>query len=133
MTCKEFYDGLCEFMKKDYEEYSFNDDDLIKINELKDTKYKTYDWNIGYSPKGQSRFDGRFSFGTITLTFDLEGGIIKNAELFGDYFSYKNPSEIISNLNGKRFIKQEIISVLSGIENYIVGANANEIVDKLFS
>ncbi len=132
MSAKEFYDGLCTFMKKDYEEYSFSQEDLSKINELKENKYQTYEWNVGYSPKGNSRFDGRFDFGTITLTFDLINGIINNAEMFGDYFSNKNVSQIISKLNGKRFIKEEIALALSGIENYIAGANATEIADKLF-
>ena len=133
MTCKEFFDALCNYMKGSYKEYTFTKEDINNIDNLVKEKYSTYEWNIGYSPKGKNRFDDRFSFGTITITFDLINGIIYNAEMFGDYFSIKNVNELIVNLNGKRFIKEEVLKTISNICDYIPNANASEIVDKLFS
>lgn len=133
ISCKEFFSLLCDYMKGNYPIYSFTKEDINNIDTLAKEKYSTYEWNIGYSPKGKNRFDGRFDFGTITITFDLVDGIIQNAEIFGDYFSIKNPSELICNLNGKRFIKDEVLKTLNPISEYIKGASANEIVEKLFS
>ena len=133
MTCKEFFDALCNYMKGSYKEYTFTKEDINNIDNLVKEKYSTYEWNIGYSPKGKNRFDGRFSFGTITITFDLINGIIYNAEVFGDYFSNKNLNELISKLNGKQFIKEEVLKTISNIDEYIPNANAKEIVEKLFS
>ena len=133
ITCKEFFEKLSNHFKKDLSLYSFTEDDIIEIQKLIDSKYSTYEWNIGYSPKGRVRFDGRFNFGTLTLTFDLADGIISNAEIFGDYFANDNPQTIINNLNGKKFIKDEVEYAINNIGLYINGANAKEIVEKLFS
>ncbi len=133
MTCNEFFDALCEFMKGNYPEYVFSKEDIYNIDTLVKQKYSTYEWNIGYSPKGKNRFDGRFNFGTISITFDLIDGIIQNAEMFGDYFSSKNVNDLIVNLNGKRFIKEEVLKCLNSINDYIPNASASEIVEKLFS
>ena len=132
MNCDEFFKGLSAHLTKNLEEYSFTTDDLFKINELVKNKYDTYEWNIGKSPKGSSRIDCRFSFGTVSLTFDLVGGILQNVEIFGDFFSNESVTNFISNLNGKRFIKEEVLSCLNGIENLIAGASAQEIVDNIF-
>ncbi len=133
VSCGEFFNGLSSHLKKNYPTYSFSFSDVDNIEKLVNEKYSTYEWNIGYSPKGKNRFDGRFSFGTLSLTFDLVEGKIENAEIFGDYFSIKNPQELISKLNGKRFIKNEVIASLNGIEGYIIGANSVDIANKLFS
>lgn len=133
LTCKEFFDALSSYFKKDLKEYSFTENDIASINTLVDNKYSTYEWNIGYSPKGSVRFDGRFDFGTLTLTFDLIDGIISNIEMFGDYFANGNVNELISKLNGKKFIKEEVENTIKDINLYIKGANAKEIVEKLFS
>ncbi|MBR2376159.1 MAG: lipoate--protein ligase [Clostridia bacterium] len=133
ISCNKFFNLLVEHFKKDLPVYSFTKEDIININSLIENKYSTYEWNIGYSPKGKVRFDGRFNFGTLTLTFNLVDGIISDAEVFGDYFSTKNLQELINNLNGKKFIKNEVENALSGIELYIKDASAKEIVEKLFS
>ena len=133
ISCKEFFNLLCDYMKGNYPVYSFTKEDINNIDTLAKEKYSTYEWNIGYSPKGNNRFDGRFDFGTLTITFDLVDGIIQNAEIFGDYFSTKNVNELICKLNGKRFIKEEALKTLDLIGEYIPNANAKDIVEKLFS
>ena len=131
-TISNFYEGLSKHLKKDFNSYEFTKTDIEEINKLKEEKYKSYEWNVGKSPKGSTRFDYRFSFGTVNLTFDLVGGIIENAEIFGDFFTLKTIDELISNLNGKRYCKKEIGSALCDINEYIKGATVEEIVDVLF-
>lgn len=133
ISCKQFFDLLSNHFKKDLPLYTFTEEDIKCINNLIDTKYSTYEWNIGYSPKGKVRFDGRFCFGTLTLTFNLVDGIISDAEVFGDYFTNNNLQPLIDNLNGKKFIKKEVENALNGIELYLKDASAKEIVEKLFS
>ena len=133
MSAQEFFLGLKDFMKQDAQEYAFSSLDIENINRLVDKKYSQYGWNIGYSPLGKNRFDGRFNFGTLTITFDLEGGIIKNTQFFGDYFAKKDLTCLAEKMNGKRFIYDEILSVLSAMGDYIDGANGEEITKQLFS
>lgn len=133
MNVEEFFNALCSFFSNNLEEYKFTSNDLDEINKLVKEKYSTYEWNIGYSPKGKSRFDGRFIFGTLTLTFDLVDGLIDNAEIFGDYFAKGDIKPIAENLNGKTFTETDFEEALQGIENVIDGASAREIANKIFN
>lgn len=132
MTCEHFFNQLCEHMCKSLSTYAFTPQDVNAINGLVKEKYSTYEWNVGKSPVGSNRFDARLSFGTLALTFDLKDGLINNAQLFGDFFATDGLNEFISNLNGKRFTLQDVTLALSGIENFIKGATATELVEKLF-
>lgn len=132
MSAEEFYKGLCEYFKRTCGEYVFTDDDLKIINELKNEKYSAYEWNVGKSPIGKNSFTDRFNFGTITITFDTDGGFIKNAEIFGDFFTLKDVKPLAEKLNGKRPVKEEIVKAFSDMEEYIVRADGKEVAEKMF-
>lgn len=131
ISSKDFFEGLKNYLQADFEGYNFSKQDELNINKLINEKYSTYEWNVGASLKGSNRVDIRCSFGTLTLAFDLENGLIKNAEIFGDFFG-GGATEFIKNLNGKRYLKDDLLLAFNGIENYIKGATASEIVSKLF-
>ncbi|MBO5851137.1 MAG: lipoate--protein ligase [Clostridia bacterium] len=132
ISVKEFFNGLLAYLKKGLPIYELTEQDLLKINELAKQKYSTYEWNVGASLKGENKIDIRCSFGTLSLSFDLVDGLIQNAEIYGDFFSNDSVLNFVSNLNGKRFLKQDLLLAFDGIENYIKGATKEEIVDKLF-
>lgn len=131
-SCEEFLNGLYDYFKKSYSTYEFTKEDIDEIQKLSNEKYSTYDWNIGLSPKGANKIDLKFDFGIMNLTFDLIDGIIDNAEIFGDFFSNEKIIEFSKNLNGKRFVKEDLLNAFIGIENCVKGANAQTIVDKIF-
>ena len=132
ISCEQFLNGLYNFFNKSYSSYEFSKNDVAQIENLAKTKYQTYEWNIGFSPKGTNKIDLKFDFGIINLTFDLIDGKISNAEIFGDFFSNENSINIAKKLNGKRFTKQQLLLAFSGVENYIKGATAQAIVNKIF-
>ena len=131
ISVQEFFLGLKAHFENKYKSYSFTSEDIAKINELKDKKYSTYEWNIGRSPKGQNKIDMLFTFGVISVCFDLNGGIIENAKIHGDFFASDSVECFENALNGKRFCLPEIESAFSGIESVINGANAQEIAKKM--
>ena len=65
--------------------------------------------------------------------FDLEDGLIKNAEVFGDFFSIKDIKEFNKKLENKKFDREQLLKEFNGIDEYIVGADGKEICDKLFN
>lgn len=132
-TVAEFKKGLSEYFKKTCEEYLLTESDIAAINELVEDKYSRYEWNIGRSPKGKNLFEYKFPFGILSFSFDTEDGKIQNADIYGDFFSTGDINEFASTLNGVKFTKKEVAAAFNGISNYIKGANAQEIVDKLFS
>lgn len=132
MTVQEFKDGLAKFFCQNATPYNFSDDDILKIEKLKKEKYSTYEWNIGRSPKGKIKFMEKFDFGIMEITFDVIDGKMQNAEIHGDFFTKLDLLSLSQKLNGTNFEKQSVLSALSNVNDYIVGANANDIVDKLF-
>ncbi len=128
---EEFKKGLCDFFKKGLDEYTFTEEDLLEINKLYTEKYATFAWNIGYSPKGKNRIEERFSFGTLSFIFDIVNGVIENAEISGDFFTKKDIKDFVEKLNGVAWKKETLQQALMDIEDYIVGASSEEILDKI--
>ena len=131
LSSSEFFEGLKNHLKAGFEEYKLSKSDIKNVNDLIESKYSTYEWNVGASLKGNNRVDIRCGFGTLTLAFDLENGIIKNAEIYGDFFGGDGILDFAKNLNGKRFVREDLLLAFNGIENFIKGANSEEIVSKL--
>ena len=133
ITIEEFKLGLKNKFLSCCEEYSFSEDDLKNINKLVKEKYSTYEWNIARSPKGKNTFSHKFPFGIFTLNFDLENGIISNVQIFGDFFELKPVIELSENLNGVKFVKDQVLTALKDINLYISGADGEEITKKIFN
>ncbi len=133
ITIEEFKLGLKNKFLSCCEEYSFSEDDIKNINKLVKEKYSTYEWNIARSPKGKNTFSHKFPFGIFTLNFDLENGIISNVQIFGDFFELKPVIELSENLNGVKFVKDQVLTALKDINLYILGADGEEITKKIFN
>lgn len=133
ITVYEFLNGLAQIFLKNAEPYEFAEQDIQAINKLCDEKYSTYEWNIGRSPKGKISFEDRFDFGILTITLDTKDGMIENVNVYGDFFSKKDVKGLAEKLNGVRFEKNSVRDALVNVSEYIDGANADIIVDKLFN
>lgn len=133
MTVEEFKNGLKEYFKKTCEEYVLNKNDIAEIDKLVRDKYSLYEWNIGRSPKGKNLFEYKFPFGILSFSFDTVEGKIENADISGDFFSVGDIKEFASTLDGVKFTKNDVAAAFQPISGYIKGANADEIIDKLFS
>lgn len=133
LTVSTFMHGLAKYFKKSCAEYSLTESDIVEINTLVREKYSRYEWNIGRSPKGKNLFEHKFPFGVLSFSFDTENGVIKNAKLFGDFFSRKDVDELADLLNGVKFTEKDLLSAFARVNEYITGANCDEIVSAIFS
>ncbi len=131
MTVNDFFYGLKAFFEKKYPTYEFSSEDIEKINALEREKYSTYEWNIGYSPNAQNKIDMAFSFGIMTVCFDLKNGLIENAKIYGDFFARGDIQSFSERLNGKKFTLEDITLAFNGIETVITGAKDTEIAEKM--
>ena len=133
ITMSQFKKGLENEFLKTCERYTFSDIDVEKINALVKEKYSTYEWNIGRSPKGINKFEFKFPFGIFSLTFDLEKGLIQNATITGDFFEKQPVKSLSQKLNGKKFLKEQLKEVFASVSDFIVGADGEQIIDKIFN
>ena len=115
-------------------QYHLTEEDIKKIEALASEKYRTWDWNYGSSPKysviKERRFEG---VGGITLCMDVENGIIKDFDIYGDYFGNGDKSNLKEILVGKQLRKDVIEDSLKDIciGDYINKLEKDEFIDLL--
>lgn len=115
-------------------QYHLTEEDIKKIEALASEKYRTWDWNYGSSPKysviKERRFEG---VGGITLCMDVENGIIKDFDIYGDYFGNGDKSNLKEILVGKQLKKDVIEDSLKDIciGDYINKLEKDEFIDLL--
>ena len=136
MTSLEFRKRLAEFTVKNegiFEEYDISGH-IEEIEKLARSKYETWEWNFGYSPKYDFCKKERFPFGSVEVNLHIQDGIIKDAKIYGDFFSKKPIDELSALLCGLKHKKEELEQVLSlkDIDDYISGINLSEFLELLF-
>ncbi|MDD2228042.1 MAG: lipoate--protein ligase [Candidatus Cloacimonetes bacterium] len=84
----------------DIEEHAFSEEDNAAIHSLVKDKYDTWEWNFGRSPKYNLSHELRCAAGLIEIYLHVEKGIIQEVNIFGDYFSSRETSELQNSLTG---------------------------------
>jgi lipoate-protein ligase A len=103
MTVLEFRDCLMEYVMAETpgaEAYTFSAQDRAAIERLRDTKYATWEWNFGHSPRYNFSKRARTPGGTVEVTLDVADGVIQAAHFYGDYFTHGDPAELAAGLVG---------------------------------
>ena len=119
---------------KDARPYKFSQTDITEIKVLRDSKFSTWEWNFGYSPKYQ--FCKRISFktGSLELHMNVEKGVIKDLKIVGDFTSMKDIVLLETLLVGTIHDPETIRNKLSDIDvsNYIRGLQNEELLSGMF-
>ena len=93
--------------------------DIRKIEILANEKFKTWQWNFGYSPKYSFKNVVEFEGKTISVELNVKRGIIEDCKILGDYFSLTVANKLNSKLQNKRHLFEEIQDTLKEITNNI--------------
>jgi lipoate---protein ligase len=110
MTTGEFIQFLFEVQLENpvNSMYHLNENDLQIIEKLSTEKFRTWEWNFGYSPKYTFRNEVEIEGKLLSIRLLVEKGLIVEAEIEGDYFSTKNNEAIRRILVGIRHSMEEI-------------------------
>jgi lipoate---protein ligase len=112
----------------------FSEADVAEIKGLRDSKFSTWEWNFGYSPKYQ--FNKSISVGAGRLDFhmNVEKGIVRELKVLGDFLSLKDIAELEQTLAGTIHDPETIRNKLAGIRvsEYIVGLENEEFLSGMF-
>ena len=123
ISAQEFKKGFGQRIIRETgaEVYTFTKEDIEEIKKLADTKYSTYEWNFGYSPKYTFRKKSRFAGGSIEVLMDIQDGIIENMTLFGDFFAKEDLNGLTEAFKGCKHENSELFKVISSlcVEKYI--------------
>lgn len=119
MTVTDFIDTVMRHIRENSENavmYDFSDEDLQAINQLRDKKYSTWEWNFGTSPKFAYSKLMRTSGGNVELNLNVEKGLITDIKFYGDFFSLKEPSEFEQIFLQKKYESETIRQILEKVE-----------------
>ncbi|MCO6494933.1 MAG: lipoate--protein ligase [Bacteroidetes bacterium] len=117
-----------------FEEYRLSENEKRGVKELQKSKYESWDWNYGRSPKFNIKRSKRFPIGEIDLRINVENGYIDEVKVYGDFFG-KEPVEKIENLlKGIRYEKTDIENRLSdfNVTDYFGELSNNEFVELVY-
>ena len=137
LTVIEFYEMVVDYISKKYEDvqfYTYTPEDIAAIEALVESKYKTWEWNFGYSPKYAFQKMIKTEGGNIEIYMNVEKGIIENIKFHGDFFNVKDVEELEGLLLGSRHSMAELEARLSPIEvgDYINKTTKEELLAGMF-
>jgi len=105
LTIDEFIEHMHNFVAGEgsgYIQYTYSDEDLRAISNLRETKYSLDSWNYGKSPAYTYSKVIKFPAGLLELYLQVNGGIIEDIKIYGDYFFNKDTSELEDIIRGCR-------------------------------
>jgi lipoate-protein ligase A len=107
---------------------------LKEIQQLRDNKFSTWEWNFGYSPKYQFNKNLVFKSGTLALHMNVEKGIIKEVNFEGEFMSTKDIHKLEDVLVGTIHDPETLRVRLSGINvaDYITGLENEVLLSGMF-
>lgn len=137
LTIEKFIEVLSEYIIKlndIKEKYTLNEDEISKIQELVKTKYGTWEWNYGKSPKASFENEVKFPGGIIEYYIDVKDGYIEKINLHGDFFGVRDISDIENALINTPYNKKSIAKILKNLEfsNYLAGVPLEDFVKEMF-
>jgi lipoate-protein ligase A len=137
LTVEAFYQKIIEFMASQYKDvrfYEYSDADVAAIEQLATEKYKTWEWNFGYSPKYTFKKSSKSPGGFIEVYLMVEKGYIEQAKIHGDFFNAKEVEELelllLNCPHNAEQIREKLREV--NVEDYITGCSLDHFLEALF-
>lgn len=118
---------------KEGKTYTLTEEDIKRIKELADEKFNNWEAVFGRNPKFNIDRTGRFEGGKIQFRIDVQKGIIKDAGVYGDFFSTLDSEVITDSLMGIRYDRQSVREALikNGIADSIYRISLDELVSTI--
>ncbi|MDR1651126.1 MAG: lipoate--protein ligase [Synergistaceae bacterium] len=110
--------------------YALTREDIAATERLVREKYSTWEWNFGMSPPYNVKRRKRYEFGTVEAVLFVEGGVISDVRLFGDFFGLRDKSELENRMKNVRCDRPSLEAALSGTDvgDYIKGMTAEDLL-----
>ncbi len=121
LTVEEFMQFLLgvQLEKPDNVYYDLNETDIQKIELLVEEKFKTWEWNFGYSPKYTFKNEIEIGGKILKIGMNVQKGIIVEIKIEGDYFSEEESENLSSLIQNKRHFPEDVQQVMGNTEELI--------------
>lgn len=137
MDVEEFRERIQNFMlrtNKNARLYQCGQADIAKIEKLRDSKFASWEWNFGYSPKYKFCRSISFKSGRVDLYMNVEKGVIKELKVVGDFTSLKDVVLLEQLMVGSIHDPETLRIRLSDIKvsDYIAGLENEELLAGMY-
>ncbi len=114
--------------------YRFSEADLTEIKGLRDSKFSTWEWNFGYSPKYQFNKSISVKAGRLDFHMNVEKGIVRELKILGDFLSLKDIAVLERAVADTIHDPETMRNKLEGIRvsEYIVDLENEEFLSGMF-
>jgi len=114
--------------------YEFTEEDKQKIQQLRDEKYATHEWNFGKSPEYSFKKAVRTQGGLLELNLEVKDGVIEAVKIYGDFFSEKGIADVEEALVNVRHVEEDIRKALAALpmEKHFRNIRTDELVAAMF-
>ncbi len=133
ISVEEFADKLLTHMKRKFpamKEYTFSQQELAEIEKNRASKFGTWEWNWGKSPKFDINRHSRYTAGKIQVFANVKNSMIENIKFYGTFFGNNSNLEEIENaLIGVRYTYTNIENKLKDLNfnDYFAGFSLEEL------
>lgn len=118
----------------DVKTYDLTAADWQKIEEISDSLYRNWDWNYGNSPAFNIEKRQHFAIGSIEVRLDVEGSIIKDAKIYGDFFGLGEIADVEDKLIGTKYDRAALTEVIDSIDvkKYFGNIEASDLIELIY-
>ncbi len=110
MTTSEFIQFLLDVQLENPANklYSFTENDSFATEKLATEKFRTWEWNFGYSPKYTFKNEVEIEGKKLSARLVVEKGVIVEAEVGGEYLGETEKIQIVKALEGSRHFYNDL-------------------------
>ena len=115
---EEFREALERILSRDHSDplVVLTPEQEAVVREMCRTKFSTWEWNYGHSPKAQFRQALKLPCGTVEARCGIVRGAISCLVFGGDFIGSLPAEGLAAALEGCRFDRSAVLAVLSGLD-----------------
>ena len=108
--------------------------ELAEVQTLRDSKYATWEWNFGRSPRYNVTNKRKWDGGILEPKAEVEQGRITSLVFYGDFMALEPMEPVTEALRGCAFRREDVAAALERFElqNFFGAITEEEILDTLF-
>ena len=116
------------------EVYRLSEDELRQIEDLKNERFATWQWNYGRSPVASCVRSRKFACGTVEIVLSINHGIIEQLAFGGDFIGNLPAEDLARALQGCRYDRESVGEVLTqqDVSRYFDRLRPEALLDLLF-
>ena len=131
---ESFKGALAEKLAAGDAQVVLSEEQLAEIRKEADGKFRTWEWNVGRSPKADFHCGKKFSCGTVEASWTVKDGIVETLSFGGDFIGNLPADGLAKKIAGSRFDRACIEDLLSGlpVSDYFDGLAPGELAGLFF-